>query len=67
MAVVYLGRDDAVTVYGPGTVYGGTGRERVLIADGARDVTLSPTVEEMHLSLNAGDYQFRGASGRVEV
>lgn len=63
MAIAYLSKDDKVGVHNPGTVYGSSGTEKVLIQSGATNVTISPTVEEVHFSLNSSQYAFSSAAG----
>lgn len=67
MAMIYLASGDQVDIYGAAGVRGASGRERILLHDGAGDVTVSAAVEETHFALDAARYDLAGVSGRLEA
>lgn len=67
MAIVYTSPNDTAEIFGPARIYGNSGRERAIIHDEAHTVELSPAVEEIHLARPAYAYQFRAASGSLEI
>lgn len=59
MAVIYLNENNIGDARNIGdTIWGGKGREKAYIHDSARNVTVSPAVEELHFTGNIGDYTF---------
>lgn len=67
MAIGYLNPGDTMGVYNSGTFYGSSGRETLLINDGAGAVTVSPSIERMDFAGSSSDFTFRSAGGSLEV